>query len=301
VWSAPESCPDAGQVATTVESLLEQSSSRHDTADLVARGTVTEADGRFELRIQIDSRGASESKTIDADRCGTLADAFAVIVAFAIDPGAGMHPPPPENAPQRQPVRASTDPGGSAVSPIDMRAGPLLATGAGLLPFPAYGVGGTVAVEAGVRLEVSGAYWPERPASVADSASVGEARVRLLSVEPAACVTVGRGPLAFCGGGELGAMEATGTGVSNPGGGTSWWFTLTAGVAWRVAVAWNVDLRLRLDLGIPLYRPSFVFENVGSFGSVQAFRPAPIFAILRFEPEIGFFATDSRGTRHVRR
>ncbi len=241
---------------------------------------------------------------MDAESCETLADAFALVVAFTFDPNVGLRPPAalattkPERA---TPVGERRD----VPSPPEgigarMAAGPLVATGAGALPFPAYGVGARVAVEAGPRWELAGTFWPERSASaVADPSHTVGAGVWLAAVQPSACLPFARGAVASCVGAEVGAMQATGTGVPNTGHGTSFWLALTAGLSLRVPVAPWFCLRFRLDAGVPFLRPSFVVENVGAEASVQAFRPAPVFGVLSVEPEFQLFSTDRRDGRHV--
>jgi hypothetical protein len=83
-WNAPQDCPDGGQLRRAVESMIGPVSEHRQASGLVARATVTrDSLGQFVLRMQIDTKGASETKTIEAQQCTTLADAFAVIVALA--------------------------------------------------------------------------------------------------------------------------------------------------------------------------------------------------------------------------
>lgn len=302
-WDAPAGCPDIAYVRATVGSMLGRSTSENRLSQLTASGAVTEAEGRFRLRIQLDSKGASETKTMDAGACATLADAFALVVAFTFDPSVGLRPPATVAAPQPE-LASSVVASSELPSPrgpgTRLLAGPLIALGAGALPFPAYGVGARVALEAGPRWELAGMFWPEEPASVVAGASqtVG-ASVWLADIQPSVCVSFARGAVASCVGGELGAMRASSTGVPVSGSGRSWWLAATAGLSVRVPLAPAVDLRFRLDVGVPFLRPRFMLENVGPEGSVQAFWPAPVFGILSFEPEFQLFSTDQGASRHV--
>jgi hypothetical protein len=307
-WEAPQDCPDAGQVQAAIESMVRASSGRRDVSDLMARATVTQADdGRFVLQMQLDTKSASETQTIDAENCAMLADAFAVVIAFVIDPSVSGDPPaadvprpaPTARARQESPVERAVSTQRSA-SGVHGVAGPVLAVGAGLLPSPAAGVGAAMAVKAGLRWELAGMYWPARQSAIAaNSPEMVGARTWLASVDPSACLPFGKGEGEFCVGAELGAMHATGTGAIVPDSGTSWWFAPTIAAVGRVRVTRIVDLRFRLDVGVPLFRPSFVVENVvGSAVPVEVYRPAPVFAILRFEPEVQLFSTDRPGARH---
>jgi hypothetical protein len=310
-WEAPPACPDVGQVRAAIASMLD-SPAKMDSANLVARATVTEeAPGRFAMRAVIEARGASETKLVDADSCATLAEAYAVIVAFRIDPSAASrapavarssplvaapaHAPPPRSPPESR--------GGAG---LRAAVGPAVTTGVGLLPFPSYGVGAAVAVEQSLRWELAATYWPAQPSWVTSSGLVDPSRtygakVQLASVQPSVCVPLARGVIGLCVGAQVGAMSAdgTGSGVVRPDSGQSWWLAFLAGVAlrWR-PVEW-LDVRVRVDGGVPVFRPTFVLENVGPHGPVEAYRPAPAFAMISLEPEVRFFSTESKEDRHV--
>jgi hypothetical protein len=183
-----------------------------------------------------------------------------------------------------------------SVAGLRALAGPLVATGAGVLPFPSYAFGVKVAVEGTFRWEVAATYWPARPSSVASGAGEVGARVRLESVESSFCLLHGVG--VWCVAGEVGAMAASGTGVPLPSRGTSWWLapSVAAGARWTVAP--RVVLGARLDVGVPIFRPSFVLDNLGASEAVQVYRPAPVFATARLEAEFEFFSTGSSTIRH---
>jgi hypothetical protein len=303
-WDAPGTCPDVAHVRTTLAALLAGSTPGRGP-ELVAKGSVTGREGRFVLRIQLDSKGASETKTMGAGSCQTLVDAFAIVVAFTFDPTVGPRPPAAVDPPQPERAtsiaRRSEPPLPPAAGPgTRIVAGPLIALGAGALPFPAYGVGARLAVETGPRWELAGMFWPEQSASVvADASHTVGAGVWLAALQPSVCVSFARGAVASCAGGELGAMQARGTGIPVPGSGTSWWLALTAGLSLRATVAQGIFLRVRIDVGVPFFRPTFVLENVGPGGSVQAFQPAAVFGALSIEPEFQLFSTGPGQSRHV--
>jgi hypothetical protein len=308
-WQAPRSCPDAAHVRAAVASMLGESTAVRGTSGLAASGTVTEIDGRLHLQVRLDSSGASEDKAMDADACATLADAYALVVAFTYDPSLASSPPPAMTAAAVPLAPPPTQPGTPAPVRIEAPAtvgpgfrlagGPLAAVGAGALPFPAYGVGARVALETGARWELAGMFWPSQSTTVAagSSGTVG-AGVWLADAEPSVCLPLAHGAVAPCVGGALGAMHARGTGVTTVGVGTSWWVAVTAGVSLRAALAPGFDIRFRLDVGVPIFRPSFELDDVGSEGTVRAFQPAPAFGALSIEPELRFFSTNPRGAGH---
>jgi hypothetical protein len=301
-WTAPAGCPDASQVRTAVDGMLDAASWDRAPAGMIARGTVTEADdGRFVLRMQVGAGEASETQTIEADACAKLADAYVVIVAFTIDPGARAREdrpgpgPQPVPAPQAEPANL---PRGRETRGL---VGVLAAGGAGFLPFPAVGVGARIRIESTLWWEVAGTYWPERDASVAvDSANTIGARIALWSLEPDICLPLG-GAGAVCAGAELGEMPASGMGMARPRSGSSWWLAPDLAAVLRVPVLHAVDLGLRLEGGIALLRPSFVADNVGPPDPVEVFRPSQFFGVLSVEVAVPFFSTESGEARHVRR
>ncbi len=282
-------------------------STARGTSSLAASGTVTDVEGRLHLQVRLDSSDASEEKAMDADACATLADAYVLVVAFTYDPGLSSRPPPASTAVSLplaapEPTAPAPDPG-KAPAPsgpgLRMAGGPLAAVGAGALPFPAYGVGARVALETRVRWELAGTFWPSQSTSVAATSSgrVG-AGVWLADAEPSLCVPLAGGAVAPCIGGALGAMRARGTGVSTVGVGTSWWLAVTAGASLRATLAPGFDVRFRLDVGLPVFRPSFELDDVGSQGTVRVFHPAPVFGALSLEPELRFFSTNRGPAGH---
>jgi hypothetical protein len=309
-WNAPPGCPDVNEVRAAVESMVSSSSLRPGAPQVSASATVAQnAFGGFTLRMQIQTPSAAEEKTLEAETCASAADAYELVVAFALDPNAGRETTPERGRQTTSPSRPAAvslsrpetiASAGTAPAPaIRASAGAIAAVGVGLLPFPAYGVGASVAVERGLRWELAGMYWPEEPTSVRVGSSTFGAQVNLASVRSSLCCA--RGPGALCVAGEVGAMQASGTGVALQGHGTSWWLAPTVAGALRMHLAGSLDLRFRLDVGVPIFRPSFVLEHVGPPSPVQAYQPAPVFAVLGAETEFPFFSTDSSETRHVHR
>src|SRR5579871_850071 len=64
VWDAPQTCPDVAHLRATVASMLAGSTLERSVLPLAASGTVTQAEGLYHLRVQLDSNGASETKTM---------------------------------------------------------------------------------------------------------------------------------------------------------------------------------------------------------------------------------------------
>jgi hypothetical protein len=310
-WNAPPECPDASEVRAAILAMVGASWARPDALRLAAQANVSKTTaGQFFLRAEVQAGGVTETKSVEAGTCATVADAFALIVALALDPSVGAPSPPAEHAAPAGPAAAATGSQARFEPPIVANhrtepvlrglLGPLVAGGLGALPFPAYGVGAKLAIERTFRWELAAMYWPDRPTTVAVDSSgtvaVG-ARVQLASAQSSFCLV--RGAWSWCIAGEVGAMRAWGTGVPSFSKGTSWWVAPSVGAGARWKLAPRLALGIRLDVGVPIFRPSFVVDRVGPSETVQVYRPAPVFAVLRLEPEFEFFSTGSRETRHV--
>jgi hypothetical protein len=300
-WEAPPDCPNAEQVRGAVWAAVGSTRASRST-QVTARAVVTEgANGGFTMQLAIETDGASETKTLDADSCATLADAYAVIVAFRFDPEAAAKAPAPVHV---VPTTYPTEPVAPVARPRVLRlgAGPALATSAGVLPLPAFGIGAAVEAEYALRWSLAATYWPPRTNWAGTSQVYGEA-VQLVSAQPSACVPVAGGAIAFCGGVEVGAMIAKGegSGVVSSNDGISFWLSFTAGVEFELPLARFVALRIRLDGGVPAFRPDFTVDHAQPGDTTVGYHPDSVFGLLRLEPLFRFFTTDSAETRHVPR
>lgn len=86
-----------------------------------------------------------------------------------------------------------------------------------------------------------------------------------------------------CGGLEIQRMQVSGYGVTSPGSGSAAWSapTLTAFLDPRLTSA--LWLTARLDAGVPLRRPTFGLDNVGTvFRVAPAFVRASVGIAIRF-------------------
>jgi hypothetical protein len=316
-WSAPPDCPTAPQVAAEIESLVSPSAQEggpdsslptRPASPLHARGRVTASSGSYQLKMEVESDGAFEVKTIDAESCSPLADTFAFIVAFTLDPSAGNKRAPPAQLPSIPPFHdpAPQPAGESASTPalakpsrVDVGLGPLVATSAGVLPLPAFGIGARVALGTAPRWELRGTYWADRRATAAVSNRTFGGDVRFLVAEAAACFPLPASAFAACAGAELGRMQATADNdLPVHSDGASLWLALKAGLSARVSLASTLDILFRVDVGVPFFRPSFVLENIADQSRLEVHRPAPVFAGLSIEPEIRFFSTDPSAGGH---
>lgn len=185
--------------------------------------------------------------------------------ARASSPGRSAVEPPSTGAASPSPgpntPREAGAPSFSSSVPVRFSMAPRVSASVGALPGAAVGIGGAAGVLVGrVRVELAGAYWPDRTTTLASGASgqfrlgVGEGRVcyRALArpVEVAPCL-----------GFEIGQISAEGLGVKSPGTGKSLWIAPL--VEGTVALPIDTHFAIRLDLGVavPARRPVFVFSS----------------------------------------
>ncbi len=278
-WTAPEGCPAADELRHGVERRLGRTLSPGEV-DVDAR--VTEpASGGFRLALTTDVEGVHDERTLDADDCGALADATALIVALAVDPVAvadalgAWQSPAPEDAPP--PIVATNEvgpatgtgrsPAARAESPTEPTDGPRepmtgifrSSAGVGLGAVP--GVTGAFALAGGLRwsrarLELEGNYWIPRPSAPDDQARV---RVQLGTVTARGCGQLSRDRIEapLCGGIAVGGMRGDGRGAPNARVAQGLWLALEAGVglSWWFAPQWA--LAGGFVASVPVVHPSF--------------------------------------------
>ena len=308
-WQAPPTCPDADQVRGAIVSVL-SAPARSKTLEnpTTFRARVAEASAGFRLEVQTMSAVVDETKTIEAQQCPLLVEALALVVAFAVDPAMAPSASPSETARPNDPVaptpgrarpldQAAPSSGSGAGMPLGI--GPLASTSAGILPIPAFAFGGTIALGERPRWELEGRYWMARRADLSAESGPGAVDVSLLSGRFSACLPWSSDRRwAVCFGTEVGRMHGEGTFVTAPGRGDSWWAAVSAGLAARVPFGRHLDGRFRIDVGVPIFRPSFTIQHADVPRIVEGFRPAPVFAMLTFEPELTFFSTENTASGH---
>jgi len=81
-WRAPAHCPDAAAVLDELASLT----ALDGEARVRVTGNTREVGGRFELALRITTTSMSLRRRLTADRCETLGQAAALLIAIALDP-----------------------------------------------------------------------------------------------------------------------------------------------------------------------------------------------------------------------
>lgn len=306
-WEAPVGCPAAPELRRGIERRLGRTLVQGEAA-VDARVEVG-AEGGYRLLLRTEVAGMMDARVLEADDCGALADATALVVALAIDPvavveameawgdGASIEdgPPPtavrpagPAPAPVRgetttEPVRDEAADGVVDEPERSRRPGGLVrvAAGVGLGALP--GVTGVPSLAAGLRwqrarVELEGAYWIPRVSEPVDGATV---RVQLGTAAVRGCGQLGRDRLEapLCGGVQLGGMRGRGEGAPDARTAQGLWVAIEAGVglSWWFRPRWG--LAGGFAAAVPLRQPAFelmdeppvrLFEGSAVVGRVWA-------------------------------
>jgi hypothetical protein len=282
-WTAPDGCPDAAYVTSYLERLLGRHIEPSSESAIRAVGTVRKNEvGNWELafRISVSDRVAEE--VLVASKCRALADATVLKTALAADPLAvvdAIEARPASGAGGTASGGSSGSPAGEpplALSSVGFVPAPeptlvrLRVEGVGIMgPMPALGRGGGVyaSLQHGrVRFELGGeiAWGGETRSSSAPS--VG-AHLSLISGAARTCLLLpreGRWSVPICGGFELGVMHGAGFGAAVPESAQSLWGAAVVGPAVRFSASRRWALWVELDAVVPLIRPGFYVENLGT-------------------------------------
>lgn len=109
-WEAPPMCPDATIVRRQIEKILHGPLTAPSSA--IAHGKIDRTDdGRFHLALTVRTGDVADTRELDATSCTMLSEAFAVVVALAIDPtkgGGGIEEPTQPESPPPEPIEPSS-------------------------------------------------------------------------------------------------------------------------------------------------------------------------------------------------
>ncbi len=290
-WSAPIGCPTTDELRGGIERRLGRTLEPSE-AEIDARIDATEGGYRLSLRTTVD--GVADERTLDADDCGALADATALIVALAVDPvavagalelwnrEASEQTPPSEPvarpALRRRAMPESSEPSAEppAQSPRGL-AGGIMRVGGGVGLGAVPGVTGALSLAGGLRwqrarLELEGSYWIPRRSEPIDGASV---RVQLGTAAVRGCGVLAREQLEapLCGGLQVGGMRGDGEGAPGARSAQGLWLALEAGVG----LSWWFQPRWALAGGfvaaVPLVSAEF---DLDTEPPVQLFEPSAV-------------------------
>jgi hypothetical protein len=274
-WSAPVECPSREAVVQEIERTL-----RGSTAPRVrttARVDVTQDDhGRWHASLEVDTRGGQSARVLEAESCGAIASAAAVIVALAVEGGVAPAPLPPKPPPPEPPPPKPTAPSppSPAAPPATTQGSQLLVGAAGVLDdatMPNLAPGAELTLGWAYRVSIwrlrllaSGEIFPVQNVSFAGRPGNEGGHFGLLAGAARACGgIVGHGfDLGPCVGAEVDEMSASGVGSLTR--------KLTGSATWGAIVgsalaSWSpwrpLAIVARLDGLLPVARPQFVIDN----------------------------------------
>ena len=232
---------------------------------LHARAAIRRRGQRWELHLETSLEGQPGERTLSAGTCADVADAAALVLAFAIDPGAALR----HRAPSPEPAKVTPPPPAAPVAPTPTWFGASASVRGDLGALPGLSVGASlgVSVQHGAWSGVlvgSGFGERAKPAAQRPSAG-GEFSMWALAVAPCwspayrealrlrACL-----PL------EVQRVHASGYGVDAPGEATRSELLLGAELTPGLGLSSRLELIAPLGLAVALRRPEFYLERIGS-------------------------------------
>jgi hypothetical protein len=273
-WEAPAGCPSSERILAETDRILQGSTVRTDPP-IEARARVRQEGERWLLRLETRRGEALGNRELAGESCTALGEAMIVILVLMIDPALVAESPPklaPEPVaqvlpPPRRPEPIITRPAPIPPPPATCRWGrPALSASAlgDLGALPAAAAGGEVGFSLrrcalGASAAVRGLY-PRTGEAELDDGAGGD----LWLATAGAALGLHSGRLGAHAGLEVGAMSGRGVGINNPDSGRALWLAASAGASLAHPLTGRLAAVLGLDLIVPLRRPRFVIDDLGS-------------------------------------
>lgn len=320
-WDAPAACPDADHAARRITQL------GGDPAVVRPRVRIEADDAGFTAHVTIERGSQTESRVLQAEQCGALTEAVALVIAIApTEPGPTPteEPDAPSTDPLPEPptpavdppVKPSADTSGTRApvrTPRANRSTPrnsstrglryvgIAITGGlslGAVPGVAPTIGGGVAIGGGrwrAEARARGTTPTRARADAPNDAVEVIATSGTGALRGAFVVQRGRFELPIFGGLELGAVRARSTNASRGTTRASLWSAIEAGVQAGFAPISAVSLALEVAGALHLTRPRFGLHT--PTGDVVAFesRRVGFRALAAVEFRLAAFGARSRG------
>lgn len=272
-WNAPPECPTREDVAADVEKRLGAST---QATPLVASANVTRRhDATWQVVLSTQQSGAMGERTLEGPTCNAVASAAALILTLTIDPQALARPAVVTLAPLPKPI---TPP--KRIAPPSTPRERARHMFARLAPVVGFGVSANfasagISASFGARADrfsvelVANAFAPESH-DVDGHAGAG-GTFWLVTVGGSACAVLARARVVefgACAGLEVQGIHGNGYGVLNPMSGVAGWAAPTASLTAGVNLTPLVWIAARVDEVVPLSRPTFLLDGVGTIFSV---------------------------------
>lgn len=298
VWDAPSECPSQSVVMDRIHQRLGGKPAAGRSRLAATAKVEHQPDARYRVRLRTDLGGIEGERELVTDSCESLADAAALVLALTFDPEAvaaakeqaRMEQPPPAPAPtvapRPAPAVVQKPPPVERVEekPWNVAVHAALDVSVGALPGAGIGANGGVALiwsRVHVALGCSG--YPPQSTTLEGQSAGGSFWLIDGSVWAGYAVLVEPLYIAPGLGLEIGVMSAEGISVPRPGEGAGLWLTPFASGVFAIPIAPPLGLRLELAVGIPVFRPQFVLERLGT-----VHRAAPAVGRFSVGPELRF-------------
>ena len=270
-WNAPPGCPDRAAVLRRIGALV---GATDVPADLWFDADVTPSEtGRWRIVLKSGWTGSTSERRFESVSCENLAAATALIVAMSIDPAAVA-----ERATTATGYREPPSADEAGTSSRTDRTGAHLAIGLrtagdlGSLPAPTLAAGGGASLAwPNLRVEAGALAWLPRRTSNDPSAAAGE--IGLVTGDARGCAKIAGGSAHIdgCIGAEAGVTTGRGTGFPQATQSRGLWLAALAGLTLRPSSRDVLGAWVGLDIGVPLFVPTYVIEGVG-----EVHRPWPV-------------------------
>lgn len=267
-WDAPEACPDARQLIEDAEALSGRTVA--DAVGLEVRGTVRpSAGGSWVLSLTISTPSGAQARELEAGSCEDLTDVAATLLAVALQEPAVVPPPaPPQEEPPPPKLPEATPPpvsDGEPVAPWRAVLGVTASVGLGPLPGPAAALSISAGAERGRgRVEAEAEFWLPRDARVADGEAGGSIALWTVGARGCGVPGVGRVRVPLCAGVQAGQMVGRGERLDAPRRAALPWLAGEVVAGLRVGVHPNLALRADLSALVPVLRPGFTVDGLGT-------------------------------------
>lgn len=268
-WSAPEGCPQTGEVRAAIDQYLGRDEFGDALSSVQISGRISAPTGakpaKWRLDVEVRLPGGVVERAVEAARCEELAEAAGLMIAVALDPlrvsevVEPREPPPALPQPEPPPPESPTRLG------VGLRLGG--AGQIGVLPTVGAGLWAAAAlVGRRFRVELSGQYWfPANVRPFEDAPEAG-ARIQFGAGGVRACFvpTVRRFEFPSCLALEVGAVRAEGIGLATSRVSQRLWVAAAAGQELVWVSRRRVGVWLGLDAVVGLAQPSFVVDDLGT-------------------------------------
>jgi len=298
-WEAPAGCPSSARILAETDRILAGSTVRTDPP-IEARARVGQEGERWLLSLETRRGDAVGSRQLEGESCTALGEAMIVILVLMIDPALVPETPPklepepvaevaPPQPPKPAPI-AVTRPAPPPAGPAGCRWGrPALALSAlgdlGALPGPAGGgelAFGLSRCALGASAAVRGLA-PRTGEAELDAGAGGDLWLIAAGAALGLHADLGAVSLGARAGLEAGAMSGRGVGINHPDSGRALWLAASAGAQLVVPLGARLGALVGLDLVVPLRRPRFVIDDLGS-----VHRASPVTGRLAVGLELAF-------------